>query len=723
MRHGIILTALILSCFAAGCRRAKPPPPPPTGPTPAESAEALGALTGRAPVRFAWLEESRLYYFDTVQPAPPRMLRDSPTQQRPVFTPDGAAVLVTDDGQILAITPATGHTEPLGAGHAIATVRVPEPGLDWVYATETPDGRRLFRFPLREPGKREPVSNGAPVDPLSAQISRDGYRLTGRFFGGDGGSADTRDQKWVKISGDRPIALAPDQSHIAAMLDGTGRRLRFFHPSGEPWNRDSDDLVPPARWKAEIPEAPWAGIQDRFTGLRWSHHPRFLALAESGRPGPARLALARLSPNAGEIEALAVLAAAGPNVRAFDAWVGGGASASLADWPASPESFRHPETDDNGSPLRWPRTLEGVTFIWDTRHAVNQLPGRDGPCRLYPRGTARFGEWGDLLLDGGVFVADDASARAVATAASAANTFVIQLFVTESVDEEGPLSTRLAALQLDGDRDAFSLSRVDQALVFRALLDPGDGSAPREYQSSISPVAVTPARPFHLLVELRNGLVTWIIDGQTIGEPQAIGPASLAGWRAENVTRLVFGDDTMRSEVRWRKPPDHDREVMLADVGWRARLEKILFLDRTVTFNELRDDRANAAASTTRRPGSIIHVSAILREIPALPEPAPGATALVQQVYEINEVISGQLNPGPLAVWHWATLDGQPAPSRPTEIGATYDLRISPLRRHPETELEATYLGEAGVPEPGYLDVAPPRFPATLTPPVRGSIR
>ena len=695
----LALCALPVLLGPAGCRRAPTPPAAPTGPTPAESAAALETLSGKAPVRIAWLEGPRLFYFDSTQPAAPRMLRDAPAQERPVFTPDGAALLLSDSGKILALTLPTAETRPLTDGHAFATARDPQSNQDWVYATESADGRSVFRFPLHDPARRESFWTGAPLDPRSAQVSRDGHRLAGKFFGTHGGTGEVRDMQWTRISGQQPLALAPDASHLAAMLDGTGRRLRFFHPSGHPWDRESDDLSPPARWQAEIPQAPWAGLSARFTDARWSHHPRFLALCQPGAGTPARLALARLSPTAHEIESLAVLAANGPEVRAFDAWVGGSHGAALTDWPESPPSHRPPEEDANGAPLHWPRSLDGITFLWDTRHATNSLPGRDSTCQLTPRGTARFGEWGDLLLDGGTFEADLPSARAVAAAARSTNAFVLQLLLTESTDEEGPLSTRLAALQLTGNRDAFSLSRVDQALVFRALIDTGDGTPPREYQSTISPLAITAGRPFHLLVELRDGTVIWTIDGQQIGDPQPLAAGTLAGWNPAEVSRLVFGDDAMRSTI-----------------GWRARMEKILMLDRAVPFDELRDDRGNAAAVTSRRPGSVLRVRATLIETTPSPPPTPGRPQLVQQLYEIQEVLSGQLKVDPLAVWHWATLDGQPVVSRPAEVGKTYDLRISPLIRHPEVELEETHLGAEGLIAPAYLDVAPPQNPPTLSP-------
>ena len=696
LRLWLVLASLAVA--AASCRK-PPPPPAPTGPSPAESAAALGKLTDKAPVRLAWLEGAKLYYYDSVQPAPPRVLRTSPSQERPVFTPDGAALLINDAGKILALTLPAGESQELGSGFAFAAVRTAESHEDWVYAADSAEGNAVVRFPLRSPEKREQVWNAARLDPRTAQASRDGLRLSGAFFGITTGTADVRDGLWTPISARRPIALAPDASHIAAMLDGTGRRFRFFHPSGEPWNRESDDLSPPARWKAEIPTATWSGPEARFTDARWSNHPQFLALTETGRPGPARLALARLSPAAAEIEALAVVAAAGPDVRGLDAWVGGGATASMAEWPASPPSHRPVTEDANGVTIAWPRTLDGVSFVWNTRHHSNQLPSRQSPCQLIPRGTARFGEWGDMLLDGGTFEANDESARAVAAAASAANRFVLQLFLSESIEQEGPLSTRLAGLQLKGDRDAFSLSRVDHALVFRVLLDAGDGSAPREYQSSISPLAITPGQPFHLMVEFTDNTVIWTVDGQQVGAPQKVGPGTLAAWKPDEVTRLVIGDDATKGTT-----------------GWRARLEKVLILTRVVDYAELRENRTNASASTDRRLGSVVRVRAKLIEAPPIPSSTPASPVLVQQLYHIEEVLSGQIKVDPLPVWHWAVLDGKPAASRPGEIGKIYELRLSPLIRHPEVELEATILGPERLTEPGYLDVAAPQSPPTLSP-------
>ena len=124
------LLALMLG-LSLGCRRATPPPAAvPTGPTPAESAAALEKLSRQAPVKIAWMDGPTVFFFDSTQPAPPRSLRQSPSQERPVFTPDGAGLLVTDAGQIIALPLPAGPERLLAAGHALATVRDPETQTD-----------------------------------------------------------------------------------------------------------------------------------------------------------------------------------------------------------------------------------------------------------------------------------------------------------------------------------------------------------------------------------------------------------------------------------------------------------------------------------------------------------------------------------------------------------------------------------------------------------------
>jgi hypothetical protein len=371
--------------------------------------------------------------------------------------------------------------------------------------------------------------------------------------------------------------------------------------------------------------------------------------------------MARLPEDASTIDQVAVLAAAGPNLRSADAWVGGGEAGALDAWPASPESSALPDQAEDGSWLRWPRSFDHGLFMWSNERSVNRLPGRALPCRVTPRGVARFGTGAVMLLDQGTFEADQASTRAVAAGAAKTHTFSIEFLLTESLEREGPVSYRLMALEIDDEHDAFSLSRVDQSLVLRVLLDGMDGTEPREYQSRITPIAVDPGRPMSLVVEVDRGQVTWHLDTMAIGESQKLGPMFLSAWKPEAVKRLVFGDPNPRNPA-----------------GWRGRLEKVLITNHPLEWDDLRNNAHTARSGPLQTTPRTIKLRAKLREVPELPAAAPGRRFLAQQIYDVEEVLSGRIEHPQVTVWHWAVLDGAPVPSRPDTLGESFELLIAP---------------------------------------------
>ena len=321
----LAIAILMALAALAGCRKHESGVVrPETGePTPEETARALEDLTEKAPVKLVWIEGDRLFGFDSFQPTEPVLLREANGLERPLLTPDGGAVIFTEAGKIHQLTWPAKEDRALADGVAIATLRDPDTKQDWVYAATTAAtvGQKVFRFRLPQPHVREAVWDKSPVAPGSAQVSRDGRRLSGRFAGVDSGLADLGLGRWEKVAGSRPLALAPDLSHLLAMLDGTGRRLRFFHPSGTPWDPMSETLVPPASWQAHLPSA--FAPELRFTDLRWTNHSRFVVLSASRHPR-GRLAMARLARDGRLIEKVVPLATAGSEPRSADAWVAGG---------------------------------------------------------------------------------------------------------------------------------------------------------------------------------------------------------------------------------------------------------------------------------------------------------------------------------------------------------------------------------------------------------------
>jgi hypothetical protein len=298
-----------------------------------------------------------------------------------------------------------------------------------------------------------------------------------------------------------------------------------------------------------------------------------------------------------------------------------------------------------------------------------------------------------MRLDGGTFEADIESVHAFAAAAALSNRFTVELALSETIEKREPFSVRLIAMQMNDNRDAFSLSRVDQALVLRVLLETEDGAMPpREYQAAISPVSILNNRVSHLRVSVNAGKVTWAIDGETMPGEEDLGPPSLRAWTPQHVRRLVFGDEEPHGSA-----------------GWKARMDHVLFRTEKVSWEEIRDNVSNALrGSSERLHPRPLRIRARLREA----APADFVTSappriLVQQSYDVVDVVSGSYDRPSLSVLHWAALGGKPVPSRPTELGRTFELLLDTAADHPELESERIRLGPRGFHLPLYFDASP----------------
>jgi len=80
---------------------------------------------------------------------------------------------------------------------------------------------------------------------------------------------------------------------------------------------------------------------------------------------------------------------------------------------------------------------------------------------------------------------------------------------------------------------------------------------------------------------------------------------------------------------------------------------------------------------------------------------------LVQQVYDVVDVVSGSYDRPNISVIHWAMLGAEPVPSRPTEFARTYEMLLGVTADHPELESEPVRLGPRGFHLPLYFDVSP----------------
>jgi hypothetical protein len=648
-----------------------------------------------AKLRIVWLEGARLMAFDSVQPSKPKVMHEGTGIDRPLIAPDGATVIFSEGGKIHALTWSANDDRILADGFAAAVWHDPEAKEDWICAAPSAAGENLFRFLLRDPERRQLIWDKAPIDPHTLQLSRDGKIFAAVFFGRDFGIADIAGGWWRKQMSQQNALLAPDNSYVSAMLDGTRRRLRIYRPDCGAHEAFFVPFNPPITWQLELPSQPALSGRD-LTGMRWTNHPRLLAVTTSAPGSPARVGVVQLSAGLNEPGQVALISCAGLEASQPDAWVGGGETVELENFPQA-VSVSPPvcETPD-GRFIRWPRTYDGVHFLWEDELSTNMIPGRPTPCRVTPRGIARFDEWGSMRLDGGTFEADIESARALAASVAQANEFSLDVVLSETIDQRVPFSTRIAALQLDDDRDAFSLSRVGETIVLRVLLQGNDGSPAREYQTLMTPVAVGRNRAMHIRATIKDGEVFWSLDNQGMAGKSELGPPSLAAWRADRVKRLIFGDPNPQGTA-----------------GWHARLDHVLARTTQGDWMELRDNVANALRfSRERLLARSVRIRARLLELAPPPaSPARQARELVQQVYDVVEVVSGKYEGKRLSVLHWATLDGEATASRPTQPGRVYELLVAAADHHPELESEPIHLGPEEFRLPLYFDLSTPNVP------------
>ncbi len=272
----------------------------PVAASPRDRAGSVEDVAG-GPVRFVWLQDrgdgrDALARGDQLMVVAWEAERDeeravtaSPNgYAKPLLTADARHVLYSiRRGPEAFVIPWEGGTpRSLGPGVALAVWRDPATGRDWVYvgldptAEDPGEYRRLERFALDAPDRREQVPTTVVVNEDNFQIAPDG-RLAGGVFPwprigwldlGRGTVRDAGEGCWAGLS-------AADAS-VLWFLDGAHRRMTLV-PTLEPgrrWTLTFDAIAPLRGHEVYHP--------------RWASHPRFFVVtgpytAGKGAAGPA----------------------------------------------------------------------------------------------------------------------------------------------------------------------------------------------------------------------------------------------------------------------------------------------------------------------------------------------------------------------------------------------------------------------------------------------------
>lgn len=663
--------------------------------------ESLGQKT---PDPHAKSDDLRLVGFDN-QDDGYRIIRENKENYaRPLITPDGHLIIYTDKGtkgsgteltfspQIHLVDWEGEHDEVLMPGFCVDVAKDPQTGKTMVYALETLnpktqptlDGERLFRFPLDQPQKKEMLWDKTSLSVDNLQFSRDGKIFSGLFPWPEGGIGDVTTGTWRKSFNGCWSSMAPDNSYLTWIFAGSHNKVRF------------DDTRRNKKWEVKINNAP--GLDGaQVYHPRWSNHPLFFSMtgpygSKSKKSGEktkqaapmvaagsaAEVYIGRFSPSLDRVEAWAKLSSNTYGDFQPDVWIEGGDDAVLAQFEQTGGSKIEPPPT-----TQWPGSSANLVYVWRNSDAMNVLDGRHMNCNVLAHGTARFGRAKDMLLDGGWFETDSATAEATAKelAQSKAITFEF-LFTEEGMLKDGESSTLCSLKTADG-KSLVEIKRAKDSLI--ASMPESAFAAKAGDFSTALPFA--PNTTLHVVLEVNETGGQWSVDGKQLPAKNglSLSMAGLAG------AKLEFGQTTP------------------VPAGWSARLSNVAVFKRALTDREIathsKVSRPEPVAPTTR-----IKVLAKLVEA-TTPDPTQLGSykrMLVDHTYEVVKVLEGTLAAPKINVMEWGMLDMKLVPGIPRDLDKEYELTLEPADAHPEITSELQMATSTDLEAPQFLNVSPP---------------
>ncbi len=193
--------------------------------------------------------------------------------RKPLLTPDGRRVVfsIQRPEMIFVVDWDGGLPTALTKGMAVAVWADPQTGGTWVYAVRKPDPEdedrfsEIVRFPIDAPEREELIWNKTTVNKDNVQLSRDGKTACSTLPWPAIGRMELPNRSsQVYAKGCWP-SMAPDDSRLAWVFDGSHRNLTIFPADGG------------ESWRVAVDRA--KGI-DGFEVYhpRWTNHPGYLVM-------------------------------------------------------------------------------------------------------------------------------------------------------------------------------------------------------------------------------------------------------------------------------------------------------------------------------------------------------------------------------------------------------------------------------------------------------------
>lgn len=670
----------------------KAPPSKPVPPAPPTSKTSAAPLTGTAAeirqvtgaqTRLVWLQGSvgyhytgpgnltRLMGFDTDDGrGEHQILPEEKSFSKPLLTPNGNGIVFSDRARknrhAYFINWDGSGLRDLGKGFASDIWRDPATGQDWVYLRRGDGGLqdRIVRRRLDKPDVEERVwsrtKNGHQGVPWF-QLSADGRRFSNAFPWSHCGLGNLDSGKWKKYTSGCWPSIAPDNSYRMFIFSGSHKEISIFDEGGKNLRTVNVANIPGQQ-----------GSKVYFP--RWSNDVRFLTVSSPEKHPKAELFLGKFAEDLKSIDRWIQVT---HNDRADifgDTWINPQASApkgAIMTRPVPPKP-----SDDEIDPklgTEWPGTAKGLVWVWDNANAQNEAPPRSGEtepfsCLGQLHGRARLGRHFELLLDGGSFTAgDDAGAR-ITAACQKTNAFTVEALVeTFATKQEGP--ARILSLSGNSIERNLTLGQEGEWLVLRLRTGHDDLNGTRHETRLCKLVANS---PLHIVLSHRQGETVCYLNGK------------------ETLRSDRFGD--LKS---WAPMPLNLGDEQGGGRDWKGSLQAIALYDRFIGPQEAAKHFSLAAARLqNRKPAVQTVLSARLVEtvpLPTLEEMGTYRRALVENVYQVEKVISGPLPEGTprIVVNQWVVMDRKPLPSAANlKPGLTTTLTLEAMSDHPELSSE-----------------------------------
>lgn len=640
-----LLMALLLSSVMACSQQDSEPEPLPSPKAGEES--TLEAFIGNH-ARVTWIQEQgvgsdtlafgenfKLMGLDSRDGKGERALLEAVgNYYKPIFTPDGKYVIVSDrvHHQIIKVGFISGKNEALGDGVAVATWKNPKSDTIWVYAFDGEGGenkylttKQLVRFPLNKPEKRELVWNKSHMSWSNLDISRDGKTLGGLFPWPHASFLDIEKERLSRVGKGCWTSLSPDNNKILWVFDGLHRNLSFVH-------KDSGK-----KWTTQINGGPGMEGYEVYHP-RWSNHFNFFAIT-----GPYLEGEGGNKIGGGGKKVEVHLGKFSNDLKQVETWHTV-TDNQLADfypslWVAESASQENPFVSgtvtaeiEKGLPQEWPVAPQKMIFLWQDFKSDNQLSESSlvgfQQLAVTPSGKAIFNEHNEMDLRGDGFFAGDTELTGQDLLKTNSYTGVELLFTPKEGVKKGTILS-----YGNGDTNNIVLSQNDGGVTLNVqTVDEGQIilNSPEIMQDDV---------PVHLFVEVSNSIIALYKNGKSVAS-QKISKSPQLGWEKG---QIIFGD--------------HGK----TQLGINGAISNVgIYAKPLGEAGIVNNSQLLLGGLVERKDIPFVQLRGELVEQTQIPEPdSLGAysRALVVNRYMVNKVLQGEYSEKEILVAEWAVLD------------------------------------------------------------------